>query len=619
MTKKKKTQSKKDTQSTGLMPASGAGQVPPEMKLPKEAQEKLKVIKAKLDKFSKEVVKKFDKYITGVALLPPPRPEEGKKANKDQINVLVLVDDTDSQKMTKMELKDKLSAIIDNIAQEIDKNILPQTIILSEVWQSCYDGKPDVLKTISVAAPVYDTGMLSAIKIAEVHKTMILKKFEKYIVSYVLAGSLVQGRATKTSDIDVWIVVDDTDVKKMTRAELKDKLRAIIIGMGIEAGEMTGIKNKLNIQVYILTDFWDSLKEANPIIFTLLRDGVPFYDRGVFMPWKLLLKMGKIKPSAEAIDMFMSSGESMLKRVHFKLKDIGMEDMFYALLTPSQAALMLYGIPPPTPRETPELLREIFVKKEKLLEEKYVVTLEKVINIRKELEHGTKKEVTGKEIDEVLKASEEYLERIKKLFEQIEATKKEESMLHIYETITTVVRDALKMEGVEKAGEAELPKMFEDELVSKGKIPAKFTRVFNDVVKAKKDYDAKKLTKAEIEKVRKDSTGLIRTIVEYMQRKRGRELEKTRIRLKHGETYGEVILLGDTAYIINDIDAKDKRVQKAKIKPDGSLGTLEKSSLEDMEGDLAKIRIPEKVFIKQPIFDDMKKLFGKDVEIQVNL
>ena len=76
---------------------------------------------------------------------------------------------------------------------------------------------------------------------------MVLKKFEKYIVSYVLAGSLVQGRATKTSDIDVWVVIDDTDVKRMTRAELKDKLRAIIIGMGIEAGDLTGIQNKLNI------------------------------------------------------------------------------------------------------------------------------------------------------------------------------------------------------------------------------------------------------------------------------------------------------------------------------------------------------------------------------------
>ena len=266
----------------------------------------------------------------------------------------MLVDDSDSKKMSKLELKDKLVAIMGNIATEVDKNLVPQVVILSELWQNCYDGKYDSLQMIALSAPFFDRGMLAAIKIAEVHKTMVLKKFEKYIVSYVLAGSLVQGRATPTSDIDVWIVIDDTDVKKMTRAELKDKLRAIIIGMGIEAGELTGIRNKINIQVYILTDFWDSLREANPIIFTLLRDGVPFYDRGIFMAWKQLLRMGKIKPSAEAIDMFMGSGEQMLQRVGLKLKDIGMEDIYYAILTPSQAALMLYGIAPPTPKETIE-------------------------------------------------------------------------------------------------------------------------------------------------------------------------------------------------------------------------------------------------------------------------
>src|SRR3989338_2721784 len=276
-------------------------------KLPKETQEKLKAIKEKIDKFQKQILEKFDKYIMGISLLPPPKTDKPEE-EKDKIHILVLVDDSDSKKMSKFELRDKLIKIMEETAKDIDKNIIPQTLIISELWQNIYDAKYELLQLISVSAPVFDNGMLSAIKIAEIHKVMVLKKFEKYIVSYVLAGSLVQGQATKTSDIDVWIVIDDTDVKKMTRAELKDKLRAIIIGMGIEAGDITGVQNKLNIQIYILTDFWDSLREANPIIFTLLRDGVPFYDRGIFMPWKQLLKMGKIKPSAEAIDMFMGSG-----------------------------------------------------------------------------------------------------------------------------------------------------------------------------------------------------------------------------------------------------------------------------------------------------------------------
>ncbi len=586
--------------------------------LPKEAQEKLKQIKQKLEKFKNKILEKFDKYIAGVALLPPQKPEEGKKEDKESINVLVLVDDSDSQKMSKQELNEKLNAIVDSVAEEIDKNLKPQTIILSDLWQSCYDGKYDLLQLIALSAPIYDNGMLSAIKIAEIHKTMVLKKFERYIVSYVLAGSIIQGKATKTSDIDVWVVIDDTDVKKMTRAELKDKLRAIIIGMGIEAGELTGIRNKLNIQVYILTDFWDSLKEANPIIFTLLRDGVPFYDRGIFMPWKQLLKMGKIKPSYEAIDMFMSSGEQMLQRVHYKLKDIGMEDIFYAILTPSQAAIMMYGLPPPTPKETPRLMRELFVQKEKLLESKFVDILEKNINVRKDVEHGTKKELTGKEVDELLDDAEKFLKRIKRLFTQIEKIKEEEEMINIYDIIVTMIRDVLKLEGIEKVSDIEIVKIFEDELIAQGKIPAKFLRILNSIIKAKKDYDEKKLSKEEVEQVKKDSRMFIKFLVEYMQRKRGREIERAKIRVKHGNRYGEVILLEDTAFIIHDIDHEEKELSKAKINPDGSLGNPERTTLEEMEKALAKFEIPPKVFIKEPIFEDLKKIFGKDVEVLVN-
>jgi uncharacterized protein (UPF0332 family)/predicted nucleotidyltransferase len=591
-------------------------------KLPKEAQEKLKAIKAKLEKFKEKVLAKFADYIIGVALLPPEQApkegEEGEKVDKDRINVLVLVDDSESKKMSKEEMKEKLSTIVNSIAKEVDEKLAPQSVLLSELWQSCYDCKYDLLQMIAMAAPVHDTGMLSAIKIAELHKTMVLKKFEKYIVSYVLAGSLVQGRATKTSDIDVWIVIDDTDVKKMTRAELKDKLRAIIIGMGIEAGEMTGIKNKLNIQVYILTDFWDSLKEANPIIFTLLRDGVPFYDRGIFMPWKQLLKMGKIKPSSEAIDMFMGSGEQMLERVHERIKDIGMEDIFYALLTPSQAAIMLYGLAPPTPRETPEVMRNIFVKKEKIFEDKYIEILEKTISVRKEIEHGTKKTLSGKELDELLTNAEDFLKRIKKLFSQIEDMKEKESIVHIYETIVTVVRDVMKMEGVERVKDVEMISLFEHEMVSLGKIPERYLRILKDIMKAKRDYDDNKLTKQEVEKVKKDGTEFIKFIVEYMQRKRGRELERTKIRVKHGNRYGEVLLLDRIAFIIHDIDHEEKEISKAVINDDGSLGTSEKSSLEELEQHLAKMDIPPKVFIKEPIFEDLKSIFGKDVEILVN-
>jgi len=611
--------------SNPMLTESSSGldaQLPSDM--PVEAKKKLTELKGKLDQFQKKVLDKFSDYVLGISLLPPPKPEvnpetgKGEPVDKNKIYLLTLVDDSDSKKMSKEELKEKLSTIIQTMAEEVDKRISVETMLLTELWQSCYDAKYDYLQAIAMGMAIYDKGMLAAIKISEVHKSMVLKKFEKYIVTYVLAGSLVQGRATPKSDIDVFIVIDDTDVKKMTRAELKDKLRAIIIGMGIDAGKMTGVENKINIQVYILTDFWESVKEANPVIFTFLRDGVPFYDRGIFMPWKQLLQMGRVKPSQEAIDMFMHSGDQMLERVTYKLTEIATEDFFWATVTPTQAAIMLYGLPPPTPKETPEVLRDIFVKKEKMLEEEYVQIIERVLKIRKDIEHGDKKFATGKEVDSLVEDSKKYLKRMNELFKQIEKLKEEEGIKHNYEGIVTIVRDILKLEGVEKVSDADIIKIFEAEVVHKGLIPEKYLRILKDVIKAKKDYDMRKLNKTEIYQINKDARELIKFLVEYIQRKRGRELEKVKIRVKHGNRFGEIILLGKVAYIIHDVDNEDKEISKATITSDGKLIDITESSLEELEKAITGTDVVQKTFIKETIFEQLKGIFGKDVEILIN-
>ena len=610
------------TSVENVLPPSSMPKLPPEM------EKKLQALKEKLDVFKKQLLEKFGDYIVGITLLPPekPLPKPGEDPAKvmtpppldeknQKLDILVVVDDTTSKKMTKDELYNKFSGIVKKTAEEVDKNINAQSMLLTDLWLNCYDAKYDVNRLISMGAPIYDTGMLAAIKIAEIHKSMVIKKFEKYILSYVLAGSLTQGRATPTSDIDVWIVIDDTDVKKMTRVELKDKLRAIIIGMGIEAGEMTGIKNKLNIQVYILTDFWDSLKEANPIIFTLLRDGVPFYDRGIFMPWKQLLRMGRIKPSREAIDLFMSSGEQSISRVKLRLKDMGMEDTYYAILTPSQAAIMLYGLPPPTPRETPEVMEDIFVKKEKMLEPEYVKILKNNVEIRKKIEHGDKKELTGKELDDLVSDAEKFLKRIRELFTEIEALHDKKSVVLLYDEVMTLVRDILKSEKVEKVRDEDIVKVFEEQMITTGKIPSRYLRDVQEIVDIKQKHDEHKLNKNDIELVRKNTGGLIRFLVEQIQRKRGRELERAKVRVKYGDKYGEVVLLEKMAFVIHDIDAKELRVERAEIQADGGLGPLVGSSMKELEEALVNQKFPARVFIKDPIFEDLKTIFGRHVEV----
>ncbi|MDO8555920.1 MAG: hypothetical protein Q7R96_01975, partial [Nanoarchaeota archaeon] len=169
---------------------------PPGPKLPEmppEVKEQFEALKKKLDTLQKQVLEKFDKYILGISLLPPEQPQPlppglppeqaasiraAEEQKKKDINVLFLVDDSDSEKMSKLELRDKMLSIIDKQAADIDKNLKPDVMLMTELRESLFDAKYEVLKIIGLSAPLYDPkDLLAALKIAEVHRSMVIKKF----------------------------------------------------------------------------------------------------------------------------------------------------------------------------------------------------------------------------------------------------------------------------------------------------------------------------------------------------------------------------------------------------------------------------------------------------------
>ncbi len=577
----------------------------PNMPSPEE-QEKIKAkiekIKAKVEKFKDKILKTHKKEVMGVALLPP------KKEEPDKINVLIVVDDSKAEFRPDFKLRDKTFTELSKVAKEQDKDLIPEVYTVSEIKESLYDSKYEVLQLVAMSAILYDPAdFLGALKISEVHKSMVLQKFEKYIVSYVAAGSLFRGE--KSNDIDVYVVIDDTDVRRMTRAELRDKLRSLIISQGFEAAAMTGVKKEFHVQIYILTDFWESIKDAHPVIFTLLRDGVPIYDRGVFTPWRLLLNMGRIRPSPEAIDMQMDTGEKLLERARKKLLMIAGEDLYYGILNPSQAALMLYGISPPTPKETVKLLEEVFVKKEKILEQRYVNILEKIRVFFKGIEHGKVKDISGKEIDELLKDCDDYLKRIKKLFTQIEKKAEKETFTELYNTLIKTVGDALAAESIKYT---KLDLGFK-KFCQKENLPESLVNNLKSFMKAHQEFKAKKLIKAESDKIKREIRTFLRIVVEHGQRKKFLGVERAKIRFKVKDKMGEVLLLKDQAFIVKDLKQKDKIEKVDLVK--GRLKKAEKSTRDEYDKTLVDVEVPQSITLTPELFSDLEKLVGKDIEI----
>ena len=570
----------------------------------KAMKKKVEKIKAKVEKFKDQILKTHKKEILGIALLPP------KKDDKDKINVLITIDDSKSELQPDMKLKEKSFNELIKIANQEDKDLFLEIFTSSEIKESLFDAKYEVLQLIAMSAILYDPmDFLGALKISEVHKSMVIQKFEKYIVSYIAAGSLFRGE--KSNDIDVYVIVDDTDVRRMTRAELKDKLRSLIISQGFEAAAITGVKKEFHVQVYILTDFWESVKDAHPVIFTFLRDGVPIYDRGIFMPWRLLLKMGRIKPSPEAIDMQMDMGEKLLERARKKLLMIAGEDLYYGILNPSQAALMLYGISPPTPKETVKLLEEVFVKKEKILEQKYVDILEKIRVFFKKIEHGKVKEIKGAEIDELLTDCDNYLKRINKLFKQIEKKTEKETFTQIYKDLTKTLDEILSSENVKYSKlETGFKKYCEQE-----SLPEVLLDNLKSFIKANEEFKAKKLQKAESDKIKREIRTFLRAIIDHSQRKKFMGLERAKLKFRHGIKTGELIMFKDIVFITKDIKNKDK-IKKIEIIK-GRLKTAKKSNLDELEKTLVEKEIVQSIKLNSELFEDLKKIIGKDIEILV--
>ena len=598
-----------------ILPSTQTQNIP---ELNDELKHKLDNLKLKLDKFSSEIVKEH-KEIIGVSVLPPSKPYPGEKLTEKEveeltkkINLLIVIKVLEQKEG--YVLRDKIAKAISKKASDFDKDLNPVVLDIIELREDCFDGKYEIIEMIAQGLALYDPkDLLAAIKISQIHQNMVLKKFDKYIVSYIAVGSLFRGDAT-SHDIDVSIVVDDTDVKKMTRVELKDKLGAIIRGMGFDASKITGVKKEFHIQTYILTDFWDAIKDANPVIYTFLRDGVPFFDRGVFMPWKLLLKMGRIRPSPEAIDMQMDVGERLIQRTKGKMLNIIGEDLHYAILNPAQAALMLYGVAPPTPAETIKLMDEIFVKKEKLLEPKYIKILENVRKYYKGIEHGEIKTVSGKDIDNLLRDAEDYMKRINKLFDQIQKTRDKENINELTKNCLSILEDALKLQNVkfskEKAAQL-LKKHFVDTKI----IHQTYLDIFKDILKLKDNYTKKKINHAELEKLNREGRVFIKTFIEYIQRKKGYELDRAKIRFKYGNQAGEMLVLAKEAFIFTENEKKEKEIQKASVDEYGALVNITKSSSEEFEKALVSVQNIGPIFVKQKTFDSLKKLFGFDLQI----
>jgi len=571
----------------------------PEEKLPQDIEK----LKSKLEAFKKALIKKFP-FTRSLGLLPAkafPMFEEEEISQEHQeevkkskpLHMIMIIPEEEYKNLPK--IKEEVVKFVKESGEKLWVHIKTEV----DLWNYGLDSKFSFIDAISASMPLVDNGFLGALRVANIHKSLVLGRFDRYIASYVIGGSLARGTAGPDSDVDVFVVIDDTDVKRMTRIELLERLRGIIYDYIREATALAGVKNKLEPQIYLLTDFWNGVKDANPVYFTFIRDGIPLYDRGTFLPWKRLLAMGRIKPSPEAIDQYMKEGDRTNEFVKRRLIDT-MIDIYYGIVTPTQAMMMLAGHAPPVPKTIVSEVKEALAEKEKLMNETDLKTLEKAVKYFKDYEHGKLKEISGKEIDELEKEAEAYRKKMKEIRSKLEMRMQE----HMVEKLHVEMNKLLKHIFGDKGQNALIAELNE-KLIKKGKLKPRMMEIAKEVLRIKQKAKSKKLTQTELHRISRDAEELINSLLEYAQRKELVSAQKGVIQVLHGDKKGELVITDLGIFYVEE--SKIKKIENKKFA---------ESNKKELEEAVTKTRDRLQIKVTSEILNTLKKELG-DFELVI--
>jgi hypothetical protein len=209
-------------------------------------------------------------------------------------------------------------------------------------------------------------------------------------------------------DIDVLLLVNDLTL--VLSPEVIEAYRIITENTAAKTSK------RLHITTMKLTAVWDYVRQGDPIIVNMLRDGVPLHDIGVFEPVQQLLFDGRIRPSKEAVWVYWARAPQTIANSDWHVLQAAL-DLYWAVIDAAHAALMHMGETPPTPAHVADLLEQKLVKG-KLVAKADATLMRDFYELSKAITHRKIQRMTGTEYDGWRKKADRFLAAMRKVVEK---------------------------------------------------------------------------------------------------------------------------------------------------------------------------------------------------------
>ncbi len=224
----------------------------------------------------------------------------------------------------------------------------------------------------------------------------------------VLFGSVMRNEATKESDLDVLVLLDD--VSNEITSEMAS---AYSLTVGSLLAKLNA-HNKIHLTTLGIIRFWDGVRNGDPVIMSILRSGKAIVDTGFFTPLKAMLEKGMIKPTREAIIGNLRLAESLLRNLPvYNTRSIS--DCYWAVMDAAHAIVMHAGLETTHPKKVASTVKKALKKLG--INDDMSETVDLFVKIKKDVTHGKIKGFTGAQVDKLKKKAEAFVKKAKRVIE----------------------------------------------------------------------------------------------------------------------------------------------------------------------------------------------------------
>ncbi|MEM3405807.1 MAG: hypothetical protein QW117_02430 [Candidatus Pacearchaeota archaeon] len=205
----------------------------------------------------------------------------------------------------------------------------------------------------------------------------------------------------ESEDILICVLLDNLKEKKEKIKNIQDWLLNYKFSLEIK------------IYSYLLTDYFERIMKNDFYIINEIKNSLVIYDpSSLINPLKILINLGRIGKSSDSLlHLIMDTGSKMTEIRRIKI-DI-LSNIYSAVIDSAQAFLLLKGYTVIIPSSIPALLKNIEKRRE--ITKIIISYFEDIFNTYKKYEHGEIKDISGKELDNLIKKADYFISYMQEL------------------------------------------------------------------------------------------------------------------------------------------------------------------------------------------------------------